>query len=64
MRLYARSPVLRGRQLLADTGLAVWVVVWVLVARAVHDARMQDAGGMRATLRLSQPQPESEFRCD
>jgi hypothetical protein len=36
--LYARSPVLRGRQVLADTGLLAWVVVWVLVARTVHGA--------------------------
>ena len=38
MRLYAPSPVLRGRQLLADTGLLLWTVLWVLVARAVHGA--------------------------
>ena len=36
MRLYARSPVLRGRQLLADTGLLLWLLLWVLVARIVH----------------------------
>jgi hypothetical protein len=38
VRLYARSPVLRGRQLLADVGLLVWLVLWVLVARTVHGA--------------------------
>jgi hypothetical protein len=38
VRLYARSPVLRGRQVLADAGLLAWVVAWVLVARAVHGA--------------------------
>ena len=38
MRLYARSPVLRGRQILADGGLLLWVLLWVLVARTVHGA--------------------------
>ena len=38
MRLYARSPVLRGRQLLADGGLLLWFLLWFLVARAVHGA--------------------------
>ena len=38
VRLYARSPVLRGRQLLADVGLLIWLVIWVLVARTVHGA--------------------------
>ncbi len=38
MRLYARSPVLRGRQVLADVGLLAWLVLWVLVARTVHGA--------------------------
>ncbi len=38
MRLYARSPVLRGRQVLADVGLLAWLVLWVAVARVVHGA--------------------------
>lgn len=38
MRLYASSPVLRTRQVLADVGLLLWVLLWVLVARAVHAA--------------------------
>ncbi len=38
MRLYAASPALRGRQVLADLGLLGWLVLWVLVARAVHRA--------------------------
>lgn len=38
MQLYAQSPVLRTRQLAADLGMLVWVVVWALVARAVHAA--------------------------
>jgi hypothetical protein len=38
VRLYARSPVLRGRQVLADVGLLAWSLLWVLVARTVHGA--------------------------
>jgi hypothetical protein len=38
MRLYAQQPALRLRQLAADLGLLVWVVGWVLAARAVHGA--------------------------
>ncbi|MBN1092623.1 hypothetical protein JKP75_19700 [Blastococcus sp. TML/M2B] len=38
MRLYAQHPALRLRQLAADVGLLVWVVGWVLAARAVHGA--------------------------
>jgi hypothetical protein len=44
VRLYARSPALRGRQLLADVGLLAWLVVWVLVARTVHAAVLALAG--------------------
>jgi hypothetical protein len=36
--LYAPSPALRGRQLVADVGLLAWLVLWVLVARTVHGA--------------------------
>jgi hypothetical protein len=38
MQLYAHSPTLRARQLAADLGMVAWVVVWVLLARAVHGA--------------------------
>ena len=38
MQLYAHHPVLRARQLAADVGMLAWVVLWVLVARAVHAA--------------------------
>jgi hypothetical protein len=38
MRLYATRPRLRGLQLAADAGMLAWLVVWVLVARAVHGA--------------------------
>jgi hypothetical protein len=38
VHLYASSPVLRTRQLLADLGLLAWLVLWVLVARVVHGA--------------------------
>jgi hypothetical protein len=44
MRLYAQNPALRLRQLAADLGLLVWVVVWVLAARAVHGAVLLLAG--------------------
>ena len=38
MQLYAQHPAVRARQLAADLGMVVWLVVWVLVARAVHAA--------------------------
>src|SRR3954464_135942 len=38
MRLYAQRPDLRLRQALGDTGVVAWIVLWVLVARAVHRA--------------------------
>ena len=44
MRLYAQNPALRLRQLAADLGLLVWVVGWVLAARAVHGAVLLLAG--------------------
>jgi hypothetical protein len=40
MKLYADAPGHRLRQLVGDSLLVVWVVAWVLVARAVHDATM------------------------
>ncbi|TQN43145.1 hypothetical protein FHU33_2575 [Blastococcus colisei] len=38
MQLYAQDPVQRTRQLAADVGMLAWLVVWALVARAVHGA--------------------------
>ncbi len=38
MRLYASRPDVRLGQVLADAGVLVWIVLWVLVARVVHDA--------------------------
>jgi hypothetical protein len=38
MQLYAQHPALRARQLSADVGMVAWLVLWVLVARAVHAA--------------------------
>jgi hypothetical protein len=38
MQLYAQHPVVRSRQLAADAGFAVWILLWVLVARTVHRA--------------------------
>jgi hypothetical protein len=40
MKLYADAPGHRLRQLVGDSLLVVWVVAWVMVARAVHDATM------------------------
>jgi hypothetical protein len=52
MRLYADRPDLRLRQLGADAGLLVWLVAWVLVARAVHRAVLVLAEPGRAVARL------------
>jgi hypothetical protein len=38
MHPYAQHPAVRLRQVAADVGMLAWVVVWVLVARAVHAA--------------------------
>jgi hypothetical protein len=38
MHPYAQHPAVRLRQVAADVGMLTWVVVWVLVARAVHAA--------------------------
>jgi hypothetical protein len=48
MQLYAQHPVQRTRQLAADAGLLVWVLLWVLVARTVHTAVLVLAGPGRA----------------
>jgi hypothetical protein len=44
MRLYAQNPALRLRQLGADVGLLLWIVGWVVAARAVHGAVLLLAG--------------------
>jgi hypothetical protein len=38
MRLYAERPDKRLTQVLADVGMLAWVLLWILVARAVHGA--------------------------
>jgi hypothetical protein len=38
MRPYAERPAVRLQQVLADVGMLVWLVVWLLVARTVHAA--------------------------
>jgi hypothetical protein len=48
MRPYAQHPALRLRQLAADIGLLVWIVGWVLAARAAHGAVLALAGPGRA----------------
>src|SRR5690348_4591454 len=52
MRLYADRPDLRLRQLAADAGLLVWLIGWVLMARAVHRAVLVLAEPGRAVARL------------
>lgn len=38
MKLYADHPARRTRQVVTDLAVVAWVVLWVLVARAVHAA--------------------------
>lgn len=38
MSWYAETPALRSRQLLRDAAVALWVLLWVRVGAAVHDA--------------------------
>jgi hypothetical protein len=38
VKLYAQHPAVRTRQVAADVGMLGWLVVWVLVARAVRGA--------------------------
>jgi hypothetical protein len=52
MRLYARRPALRMRQLGADAGLLIWTVAWALLAHAVHGAVLVLAEPGRAVQRL------------
>ena len=44
MRPYAQQPALRARQLAADLGMVAWTVLWLLVARVVHEAVLVLAG--------------------
>ena len=48
MPLYAQHPVQRTRQLAADVGMLVWLLLWVLVARTVHAAVLVLAAPGRA----------------
>ena len=48
MPLYAQHPAVRARQLAADVGLVVWLVLWVLAARLVHGAVLALAAPGRA----------------
>jgi hypothetical protein len=38
MSWYAQTPALRSRQLFTDLAVAVWVLVWLRIGTAVHDA--------------------------
>jgi len=38
MSWYAETPALRSRQLLRDAAVLLWVLVWLRVGAAVHDA--------------------------
>ena len=38
MQPYAEHPALRARQVAADLGMLVWVLVWIVIARTVHAA--------------------------
>ncbi len=40
MRFYAQTPVRLSRQIGGDLAVLAWIVIWVLVARAVHGAVM------------------------
>src|ERR1700712_5493633 len=48
MQLYAQHPAVRARQLAADVGLVVWLLLWLLVARLVHGAVLALAAPGRA----------------
>ena len=37
LTLYADSPARRLQQLLADAGIVVWTIAWILVGRALHE---------------------------
>lgn len=48
MKLYADLPARRSRQVLADVLMLLWIIGWVVVARAVHGATMTLAAPGRA----------------
>src|SRR3954470_11787520 len=52
MQPYAQHPALRARQVAADLGMVVWILAWVLVARAVHAAALVLAEPGRAVENL------------
>jgi len=52
MQPYAQHPALRSRQVAADLGMLVWLIGWVLVARAVHSAVLALAAPGRAVENL------------
>jgi hypothetical protein len=52
MPLYAQHAVLRARQVAADLGMLAWTLLWVLVARVVHEAVLALAEPGRAVEEL------------
>jgi hypothetical protein len=48
MQLYAQSAALRARQVAADVGMLAWTVLWIVLARVVHDAVLVLAAPGRA----------------
>ncbi len=40
MKLYADSPTRRVRQMVGDALLLAWILLWIQIGRAVHDATM------------------------
>ena len=52
MQPYAQHPALRSRQVAADLGMLVWLIGWLLVARAVHSAVLALAAPGRAVENL------------
>lgn len=49
MMLFADTPVRRTLQVLADLLFVTWLVLWVWIGMAVHDATMELAGPARQT---------------
>ena len=41
MKLYADSPTRRLRQMVGDALLLAWVLIWIEIGKAVHDATME-----------------------
>lgn len=41
MKLYSDLPARRARQVVADVGIVLWVVLWVRVGRWVHEATLE-----------------------